>query len=162
MTNSNATTAHPTNPNATTTHPTIPSTQVSAAVARLEHAYLNVTDLPRSLAFYEKLFPGWAVRWSGVNRWGRRWVHFGAPGADQPSYLSLSEVPPAPPQDLDYDRPMRAIMHLGFTCDSVEALVSRLRDVGEHPRDEVLDDPAFRRAYYVDPDGHELELVEAR
>ncbi|MCK6551830.1 VOC family protein [Myxococcota bacterium] len=161
--------------NETKTPTTETTSGPAAAVARLEHAYLNVTDLDRTLAFYGKLLPGWGVRWSGTNRWGRRWVHFGAPvpqspGATsaaprelrQPSYLSLSEVPPAPAQQLDYDRPMLAIMHLGFTCDSVEALLARMHGLGEDPTDVVLDDPVFRRAYFVDPDGHELELVEAR
>ena len=44
---------------------------------RLEHAFLYVSDLGRSLRFYERLLPGWAVRWEGQ---AERWEGGAAPG----------------------------------------------------------------------------------
>src|SRR5678815_5788146 len=60
----------------------------------LEHVYLSVVDLDRTLAFYRRLFPDWIVRWEGSRPDGR-WVHFGAAGDGQPGYLSLAEHPRA-------------------------------------------------------------------
>ena len=62
----------------------------------LEHVYLTVTDLDRTLAYYRAFFPEWVVRWEGKSSAGR-WVHFGPPGDGQPGYLSLAEDPRAAP-----------------------------------------------------------------
>ncbi|HVO29755.1 MAG TPA: VOC family protein [bacterium] len=116
---------------------------------RLEHAFLYVRDLDRALAFYATLLPGWGVRWDG-RREGQRWVHFGAPGEGQPSYLSLCEGSGAPNGE-----------HLGFTSRDVNALVARLGAAGIRPTD-TAEDSRYRRVYFEDPDGHELEFVEKR
>jgi catechol 2,3-dioxygenase-like lactoylglutathione lyase family enzyme len=120
----------------------------------LEHVYLSVVDLDRTLAFYRRLFPDWVIRWEGRNRDGR-WVHFGAPGTGQPGYLSLAEHPAAGAFE-PYTRV--GAQHVGFAHPDVDALIARLAPAIA-PTDYV-DDGAYRRAYFADPDGIELEVVQ--
>ena len=121
----------------------------------LEHALLDVRDLQRSLGFYRALLPDWVIRWEGRTMEGSRWIHFGPSGEGQPGYLSLYETPDAPPAS---DAGLR-IEHVGFAHPDVKALVGRLSTLEIRPSDEV-DDGSYRRAYFVDPDGHELEFVQ--
>ena len=123
---------------------------------RLEHAFLYVASVERSLAFYRALLPGWGIRWSGDNGSGGAWVHFGPPdrpGELQPSYLSLCDAP------ADHRPADAAIAHLGFAHPDVDALAARLEAAGHAPTDRI-DDGRYRRAYFADPDGHELEFVQ--
>ena len=121
----------------------------------LEHALLDVTDLDRSLGFYRSLLPDWVIRWEGPTMEGARWVHLGPSGDGQPGYLSLYETPGAPKGD---DSGVR-IEHIGFAHPAVDELISRLGSLGIRSTDRV-DDGKYRRAYFVDPDGHELEFVQ--
>lgn len=121
----------------------------------LEHALLDVRDLDGSLGFYRALLPDWIVRWDGVTLEGARWVHFGPPGEGQPGYLSLYETPDAPDAA---DSGVR-IEHVGFAHPEVDGLVARLAALGIRPSDRV-DDGRYRRVYFVDPDGHDLEFVQ--
>lgn len=125
---------------------------------RLEHALLDVRDLSRSLEFYGRLIPGWTVRWEGRNDMGGRWAHFGPPGEGQPGYLSLYELPGASPSGEGYGKKAR-IEHVGFAAADVEEMESRLAAEGITPSDRV-DDGKYRRLYYTDPDGHNLEFVQ--
>ena len=123
----------------------------------LEHALLDVSDLNRSLAFYRKLIPDWTVRWEGPAADGGRWIHFGPPDSEgQPGYLSLYEIPDAGPAG---DDGRARIEHVGFAHPDVNGLVRRLEADGVRPTD-LVDDGRYRRAYYNDPDGHQLEFVE--
>lgn len=121
----------------------------------LEHANLNVTDLARALEFYGLLLPGWVTRWEGRTQSGDRWIHFGPPGETQPGYLSIYEERGAGPASGAGVR----VQHLGFAHPDVAALVASLAPAGIRPTDTV-DDGAYRRAYFEDPDGHELEMVQ--
>ena len=125
----------------------------------LEHALLDIQDLDVSLSFYRQLFPDWTLRWDGHTRDGSRWVHFGPPGAGRPGYLSLYETPNRS-RDAS-DGVSIKIEHLGFAHPDVNALVQRLKAVSSiRPKDRVEAD-GFRRVYFLDPDGHELEFVQA-
>ena len=124
----------------------------------LEHALLDVRDLETSLAFYRKLFRDWTVRWQGHTGEGAPWVHFGPAGEGRPGYLSLPEKPQARSADADSLARLR-IQHIGFAHPDVEELVSRLDAAGIQPHDRA-DDGRYRRVYFVDPDGHELEFVQ--
>lgn len=86
---------------------------------------------------------------------GTRWVHFGPEGDGQPGYLSLYEVPGAERAEGHGVR----IEHVGFAHPDVEALAERLSAGGILPADRV-DDGRYRRIYFVDPDGHDLEFVQ--
>ena len=115
---------------------------------RLEHAFLFVRDLDKSLAFYGALFPGWTIRWDGRKEGEGTWVHFGPPGEGQPGYLSLCGGRAAPNGE-----------HIGFTHPDVAALSERLAKAGIRKTDDA-EDAHFRRVYFEDPDGHELEFVQ--
>jgi len=128
------------------------------AVVRIEHALLVVADLARSLAFYRRLLPFWGVRWELKGETPARWIHFGAPGPGQPSYLSLCERPEARP--FKDDGLVAGIMHVGFAHPDVSGLIARLRIAGITPTN-YADDGRFRRVYFEDPDGHQLEFVES-
>lgn len=130
-----------------------------APEVKLEHAFLSVADLDASLGFYRKLFPDWDVRWSGTHNRGGRWVHFGDSRAPQASYLSLAERADAR-RGPEQDGALITIDHLGFAHSDVQALVKRAEGSGLQPSQHFVGD-GFRRAYFLDPDGHELEFVEA-
>jgi catechol 2,3-dioxygenase-like lactoylglutathione lyase family enzyme len=119
----------------------------------LEHALLDVTDIDRTLAFYRTLLPDWVIRWEGSGGEGR-WVHFGPPGEGQPGYLSLYEMQGAKGDDSDL-----RIEHIGFAHPDVAGLVERLAK-HEIIATDRIDDGKYRRAYFADPDGHELEFVQ--
>lgn len=132
--------------------PTMTSTEV-----RLEHAFVSVRSVEASLAFYRTLIPDWVVRWEGQGMSGGRWVHFGPEGDAQVGYLSLCEFPDAPSSDEPYSS--IRIQHVGFSHPDVDGLVARLVKAGIRPTERV-DDGSYRRAYFDDPDGHELEFVQ--
>lgn len=123
----------------------------------LEHAYLTVRNIDETTRFYGALFPTWAIRWQGKTREGLRWVHFGDPRGVPASYLSLAEAPHAPAGDTPYTT--RRIQHLGFSMRGVAETIERAAAVGISPTDHG-DWDGYRRAYFVDPNGHEIELVE--
>ena len=124
----------------------------------LEHALLDVRDLSESLRFYAVLFPEWIVRWSGKTRSGAPWAHFGPPGNGQPGYLSLAETPAATHADTLTGNAV-LIEHVGFAHPDVEDLVARMGAAGVAATDRI-EDEHYRRAYFKDPDGHELEFVQ--
>jgi catechol 2,3-dioxygenase-like lactoylglutathione lyase family enzyme len=127
-----------------------------ASEVRLEHAFLYVRDVERSLAFYRRLFPGWTIRWDGGG-FGRRWVHWGPPDDVKSGYLSLCEV-----GDPTAQRPPDGsigVDHVGFTHPDIAGLVARLAASGIDAS-ERTEDERFRRVYFKDPDGHKLEFVQ--
>ncbi len=130
---------------------------MSKTTPRLEHAFLYVSDLGATLAYYERLFPSWSVRWEGRSKQGNRWVHFGPPGEGQPGYLSLFELPGAKEVEEQVDAVY--VAHIGFAHDDVSGMRARLAKQHIYPSDEVEAD-GYRRVYYADPDGHQLEFVE--
>jgi glyoxylase I family protein len=124
---------------------------------RLEHAFVYVTDMEKALGFYRRAMPGWTVRWDGLGYGGKRWIHWGPPGDGQPGYLSLCEI--RDPDAKQPDDESLGVRHLGFAHPDVGALVDRLAAAGLRPTDRTEDD-RFRRVYFADPDGNELEFVQ--
>jgi glyoxylase I family protein len=123
----------------------------------LEHVFISIRDVETSLAFYRKIFPDWVVRWEGPSADGGRWVHFGPKGDGQPGYLSLRESPGAPAPDPPYAS--LRIQHVGFAHPDVEGLRALLAKDGIEP-DDSAEDARYRRYYFLDPDGVELEFVQ--
>jgi catechol 2,3-dioxygenase-like lactoylglutathione lyase family enzyme len=130
--------------------------RIDVVVMTLEHVYLSIQDLDRTLSYYRRLFPDWEIRWEGRTKGGARWVHFGAPGDGQPGYLSLAESPSAKPIVESYTH--LGLQHVGFAHPDVDGLIARIKPAIA-PTDYV-DDGAYRRAYFDDPDGIELEFVQ--
>ena len=125
---------------------------------KLEHANLTVSDVTRSIDFYTKLF-GWRVRWRGEIYNETRMApaaHIG----DDTSYLSLFEAEePASTRPVRPSYPLPGINHIGFVVDDLDELLQRLAsfEIKIHLTGDY--DPG-RRAYFYDPDGIEIEVVE--
>jgi catechol 2,3-dioxygenase-like lactoylglutathione lyase family enzyme len=119
---------------------------------RLEHVNLTVTDLDRSIAFYCDLL-GLEVRWKGPIDGERLGAHVG----DEQSYLALFQA--AAEGDVGRDYTVPGVNHFGFVVDDLDDARARLDRLGVTLHREDDYDPG-RRIYFLDPDGHEVELVE--
>jgi catechol 2,3-dioxygenase-like lactoylglutathione lyase family enzyme len=116
----------------------------------LNHLNLNVSDVRRSLAFYEKAF-GLEVRfWEG-----RRMVFLGSPGGSD--LITLCEVAKTEPIGTG------GVSHFGFALGDadldakvrqVEQAGGKLLGRGEHA-------PGVPYAYFADPDGYVIEIGNA-
>jgi catechol 2,3-dioxygenase-like lactoylglutathione lyase family enzyme len=121
---------------------------------RLGHLSFGVSDLERSMAFYDAaLAPLGAVR---VWRDGRG-AGYGPPGGSDRLALKLQEqpvVPPGPGFHLAFDAPSR---------DAVDAFHAAALAHGGHDEGAPGLRPHYGPAYYAafvrDPDGHKLEAV---
>ncbi len=124
----------------------------------LEHVNLTVADLDRSAKFYGELL-GLKVRWrreSGSADTPA--IHLG----DDRSYLALFAADPATAQRLAEPQYSRVgFNHVGFVVDDLDAKVKWLNEQGIETEIEAAYEPG-RRAYFYDPDGIEVELVEYR
>ncbi len=117
---------------------------------RFEHINLSCCNLEATQRFYQTLFPDWFVREQGDG-----WMHLG----NEQFYISLFEEPSctvrnyAPYASVGFN-------HVGFVIQDGQAMQAILDREGI--RYEVNNDApetAFR-AYLIDPDGNEIELIE--
>ncbi len=118
----------------------------------IEHVNLTVTNLQRSIDFYEKLF-GWSTRWRGQTTGGRPAAHVG----DERCYIALFETASAGRATIDYDAV--GFNHFGVVVESLDEMKRRLVALGVEHGDEQDYEPG-RRVYFTDPDGTEVELVQ--
>jgi catechol 2,3-dioxygenase-like lactoylglutathione lyase family enzyme len=119
---------------------------------RLEHVNLTVGDLDRSIAFYGDLLD-LRLRWKGLIDEERLGAHVG----DDHCYLALFQAGAEGTVELDYLRP--GVNHFGFVVDDLDDVRRRLDRMGVRVHREAEYEPG-RRIYFLDPDGHEVELVE--
>ncbi|RJG08854.1 VOC family protein [Pseudomonas cavernicola] len=114
----------------------------------LNHINLNVSDIQRSLRFYQAAF-GLEVRfWDG-----RRMVFLGSPGGNDT--ITLCEV--------DTDQPIGAggVSHFGFALagqDQFEESVRQVERAGGRLLSRGDHAPGLPYAYFTDPDGYVIEL----
>jgi catechol 2,3-dioxygenase-like lactoylglutathione lyase family enzyme len=118
----------------------------------LEHVNLTVTDLDRSIAFYCDLLE-LHVRWKGPIDDRRLGAHVG----NERNYLALFQATTSGTPARDYFRP--GVNHFGFVVDDLDAARERVARLGATVHLEAAYEPG-RRIYLLDPDGHEIELVE--
>lgn len=124
----------------------------------LEHVNLTVSDLEATAKFYGELL-GLKIRWRREQGSPETpAIHIG----DDRSYLALFQADPAKSGRLgepEYGRV--GFNHVGFVIDDLDAKVAWLAQRGIET--EIIDDyEPGRRAYFIDPDGFEVELVEYR
>ena len=124
---------------------------------RLEHLNLVVRDLVKTLAFYQVAFPHWRVRTSGKAEWygvERNWLHFG----DDYQYLTFNDDGVEDNRDLSGHQV--GLAHFAFETRDVEAIIKRMSNAGFPPRLIGRENPFRKNAYFIDPDGYEVEFVE--
>ncbi|MCG8588956.1 MAG: VOC family protein [Proteobacteria bacterium] len=122
----------------------------------LEHVNLTVTDLDRSTDYYCQLLD-FKVRWQGraISEEGTvRACHVG----NDRFYLALFEAEQPGQAPADYAH--AGINHFGFVVEDLAAVRKRAVDLGSPPHFEPEYDPG-PRIYVRDPDGIEVELVQA-
>jgi catechol 2,3-dioxygenase-like lactoylglutathione lyase family enzyme len=119
---------------------------------RLEHVNLGVTDIDRSVDFYQQAF-GWHVRWKGTSSGGARAAHVG----NDAFYVAMFERVGG---DVKHNRTADVgINHFGFVVEDMDGAIRDLRAAGFDITSDDSYDPG-RHVYLLDPDGIEIELVE--
>lgn len=118
----------------------------------LEHVNITVGDLDRSTEFYCDLLE-LHVRWKGTIDGERLGAHVG----DDRCYLALFQAAADGTVDRDYVRP--GVNHFGFVVHNLDEARRRLDHLGATVHLEADYEPG-RRIYFLDPDGHEVELVQ--
>ena len=116
----------------------------------LNHLNLNVADVQRSLAFYQKAF-GLEVRfWEG-----RRMVFLGSPGGRD--LITLCEVAKTEPIGTG------GVSHFGFALGDadLDAKVRQVEEAGGKLLSRGEHAPGVPYAYFADPDGYVIEIGNA-
>lgn len=122
----------------------------------LEHVNLVVSDLQRSLAFYQTAFPHWQVRSQGEGKWHgkqRKWLHFGC----DHHYIALSDHGEGANRKLSGHQV--GLAHFAYVVTNLKSLISRMQNAGFQV-DKSATHPFRKNAYFIDPDGFEVEFVE--
>lgn len=123
----------------------------------LEHMNLVVKDINTSLAFYQAALPHWAIRGGGEGTWygkPRHWVHFG----DDYQYLALNDDGEANNRELTGHQV--GLAHFAFVTHDLDGVIKRLTQAGFAVDKEGVSAPHRRNAYFIDPDGFEVEFVQ--
>ncbi len=116
-------------------------------VSRMEHVHLTVSDLERSIDWYERAF-GMSVRWSDGTT-----AHV---GTDR-FYVAMTAHHGLPPSKGDRTGTAR-IAHFAFTTPNLVAFTERLESEGIAQAGEA--NRAEGDAIYLDdPDGNHIEVV---
>ncbi len=124
---------------------------------QLEHLNLVVSDINKSLEFYNVMFPSWRIRTQGKAQWygiERNWLHFG----DDYNYLTFNDEGIGKNRDLTGHQ--IGLAHFAYRTENLNALITRMTDAGFQPHHIGPDNPFRKNAYFIDPDGYEIEFVE--
>lgn len=112
----------------------------------LNHIQLNVRNLSRSVAFYEKAF-GLKVKF----RIGRRMVFLRSPGTND--LITLNKCASS-----EYVG-AGGVAHFGFAMDApIEKCITQVMRAGGKLIDRGEHAPGIEYAYMSDPDGYVIEL----
>jgi len=123
----------------------------------LEHINLVVSDLTKTLKFYQAAFPHWHVRGGDKGEWygkPRNWIHFG----DDYQYLAFNDDGVGENRDLTGHQV--GLAHFAFVTNNISAVIERLAEAGFAIAKDGAEDPHRKNVYYQDPNGYEVEFVE--
>lgn len=126
-------------------------------MVQIEHINIVVKDLAGSLNFYKAAFPHWSIRAKGEMNWYgkvRNWLHFG----DDYFYLSLNDSGEGENRNLKGVQV--GLAHVGFVTNNLNRTIQRLRAAGFKVDKDGADSQYRKNAYFLDPDGYEVEFVE--
>lgn len=132
----------------------------------IDHLDLVVSDLPRSLAFYQGLLGplGWTRAREIEGERGEPVVYIGGVPPNRPMALSLRQAQSSA-HGVPYDRYAVGIHHVAFSAGSREEVDGRaawLREQGaaiESGPEEYGYTPGYYAVFFSDPDGIKLEVV---
>jgi catechol 2,3-dioxygenase-like lactoylglutathione lyase family enzyme len=123
----------------------------------LEHLNVVVKDIPKALSFYQAAFPHWSVRSKGKQDWygkPREWLHFG----DHYQYITFNNG------GEDQIRHLKGhqvgLAHFAFVTNNLAQVIERLARAGFTVDKAGAQAPFRKNAYFVDPDGFEVEFVQ--
>ncbi|WP_440874372.1 VOC family protein [Thalassotalea sp. PLHSN55] len=123
----------------------------------LEHINLVVSDINKSLAFYQAAFPHWQVRGGGEGQWygkPRNWLHFG----DDYNYIAFNDDGVGENRDLTGHQV--GLAHFAFVTDNIDAVIERLAHAGFEIAKDGAEDEYRKNIYFIDPAGYEVEFVQ--
>ena len=117
-------------------------------MTHLDHIGIYVGDLERSLNFYSEVFgfPEHQRFSKGESKMAVLDIGKGL--------LEIIQRPDAPAE-----APKGRWSHIAFHIDDYDGLVSKLEGMGLQLRRVTLDDGS-RIAFFKDPDGHDIEIME--
>lgn len=124
---------------------------------QLEHINIVVSDIPKTLAFYQAAFPHWFIRDQGKGDWygkKRNWLHFG----DDYQYIAMSDHGEGENRDLSGYQV--GLAHFAFVTNNIEALIGRLDKAGVKIAKPGSKSLHRKNVYYIDPAGFEVEFVQ--
>lgn len=117
-------------------------------MAALAHIGIYVEDLARSIVFYGEVFGFQVARTMGTSTSKIAFLDVGG------GLLELIQRPDAPGK-----APEGPWSHVAFKVDDYDAMKSRLEEMGLELRKVTLGDGS-RIAFFKDPDGHDIEIME--
>ncbi|ACA85338.1 VOC family protein [Shewanella woodyi] len=123
----------------------------------LEHLNLVVTDIEKTLKFYQAAFPHWKVRGGGEASWHgkkRNWVHFG----DDYQYLTFNDDGVGENRDLTGHQV--GLAHFAFVTSDIDSVMTQLAEAGFNLDKDGAVDEYRKNVYYLDPNGYEVEFVQ--
>lgn len=123
----------------------------------LEHINLVVNDIPKTLTFYQAAFPHWSIRGGDKGEWhgkSRNWVHFG----DDYQYLTFNDDGVGDNRVLSGHQV--GLAHFAFVTSDIKGVIERLAHAGFSINKDGADDAYRINAYFLDPNGFEVEFVQ--
>ena len=127
--------------------------------AMIEHVSLTVKDIESMTKFLCTAFPDFRKRGSGVivdaDR-SQAWSHVG----NDKQYIALYEARPGATHRPAAHTFTPSANHIGVVVDDVAAVKQRLIAAGYREGFVPEEHPYRRRAYIIDPEGFEWELVQ--
>lgn len=117
-------------------------------MAALDHIGIYVEDLARSIDFYGDVFGFQVARTMETSTSKIAFLDIGG------GLLELIQRPGAPGE-----APEGPWCHVAFEVDDYDSMESRLEEMGLELRKVTLGDGS-RIAFFKDPDGHDIEIME--
>ena len=123
----------------------------------LEHVNLVVSDIKKTLTFYQAAFPHWHIRGGGEGKWygkPRNRVHFG----DDYQYIAFNDDGVGENRDLTGHQV--GLAHFAFVTNDLKGMIERLALAGFTVDKQGAAEPFRDNVYYIDPNGYEIEFVQ--